>query len=399
MATETEAQPGMNFELTDEQRMFQDMVRDWVDKEAPKEWSREIERKEHEYPFELWDKLTKAGFHGISVPEEYGGQGGDIMMQMLLARGLSRSLAGLTWVWGLTSFAGSKSVGLYGSDEQKQRFLPQIAKGQARFSIGFTEPGGGTDVLGAMRTFAKRDDAGGGWIINGSKTWCSSAHVADYILLLARTDRDVEKRHQGLTLFILPAKSEGVVVNDIPKLGMRSLGSCDVGLDDVFVPDEYVLGEPGRAWYMLLPTLNNERVMLASLCMGILDGVLEDALAYVQEREAFGKKIGQFQILQHYIADIWMWRRQAELLVYQAASLLSQGKDCFMESNTAKIQASEYAVKAADLGIQIYGGMGYSAETDAQRYWRDARLFRIGPVTNEMARNSIAELLGLPRSF
>jgi acyl-CoA dehydrogenase len=397
MATETLT--GMSFELTDEQQMFRDMVRDWVDKEAPKEWARELERDEQHYPFELWDKLTSAGFHGISVPEEYGGQGGDVLMQMLLARGLSRSLAGLTWVWGLTSFAGSKSVGLYGSEEQKQRFLPAIAKGEARFSIGFTEPGGGTDVLGAMRTFAKRDEAAGGWIINGSKTWCSSAHVADYILLLARTDRDVEKRHQGLTLFILPAKSEGVTVNDIPKLGMRSLGSCDVGLDDVFVADENVLGEPGRAWYMLLPTLNNERVMLASLCMGILDGVLEDALAYVNEREAFGKKIGQFQILQHYIADIWMWRRQAELLVFQAATLLSQGKECFLESNTAKIQASEYAVKAADLGIQIYGGMGYSAETDAQRYWRDARLFRIGPVTNEMARNSIAEQLGLPRSF
>jgi acyl-CoA dehydrogenase len=397
MATETLT--GMSFELTDEQQMFRDMVRDWVDKEAPKEWARELERDEQHYPFELWDKLTNAGFHGISVPEEYGGQGGDVLMQMLLARGLSRSLAGLTWVWGLTSFAGSKSVGLYGSEEQKQRFLPAIAKGEARFSIGFTEPGGGTDVLGAMRTFARRDEGRGGWIINGSKTWCSSAHVADYILLLARTDRDVEKRHQGLTLFILPAKSEGVTVNDIPKLGMRSLGSCDVGLDDVFVSDENVLGEPGRAWYMLLPTLNNERVMLASLCMGILDGVLEDALAYVNEREAFGKKIGQFQILQHYIADIWMWRRQAELLVFQAATLLSQGKECFMESNTAKIQASEYAVKAADLGIQIYGGMGYSAEFDAQRYWRDARLFRIGPVTNEMARNSIAEQLGLPRSF
>jgi acyl-CoA dehydrogenase len=389
----------MDFELTEEQKLFQETVHRWVDNETPKAWAREIERKESEYPFELWDKLTAAGFHGISVPEEYGGQGGDIMMQMLLARGLSRSLAGLTWVWGLTSFAGSKSVGLYGSDEQKQRFLPAIAKGDARFSIGFTEPGGGTDVLGAMRTFAKRDDGAGGWVVNGSKTWCSSAHVADYILLLARTDRDVEKRHQGLTLFILPAKSDGVTVNDIPKLGMRSLGSCDVGLQDVFVPDENVLGEAGRAWYMLLPTLNNERVMLASLCMGILDGVLEDALAYVNEREAFGKKIGQFQILQHYIADIWMWRRQAELLVFQAASLLTEGKDCFMESNTAKVQASEYAVKAADLGIQIYGGMGYSAETDAQRYWRDARLFRIGPVTNEMARNSIAEQLGLPRSF
>jgi acyl-CoA dehydrogenase len=389
----------MNFELTDEQKMFQEMVKSWVDKEAPKAWAREIERDEHQYPFELWDKFTKAGFHGISVPEEYGGQGGDIVMQMLLARGLSRSLAGLTWVWGLTSFAGSKSVGLYGTDEQKERFLPAIAQGEARFSIGFTEPGGGTDVLGAMRTFAARDDGAGGWVINGSKTWCSSAHVADYILLLARTDRNVEKRHQGLTLFILPAKSEGVVATDIPKLGMRSLGSCDLGLNDVFIPDEYVLGEPGRAWYMLLPTLNNERVMLASLCMGVLDGVLEDVLEYVKEREAFGKKIGQFQILQHYIADIWMWRRQAELLVFQAATLLQEGKDCFMESNTAKIQASEYAVKAADLAIQIFGGMGYSAETDPQRYWRDARLFRIGPVTNEMARNSIAELLGLPRSF
>jgi alkylation response protein AidB-like acyl-CoA dehydrogenase len=139
--------------------------------------------------------------------------------------------------------------------------------------------------------------------------------------------------------------------------------------------------------------------MLSALCVGILDGVLEDALFYMKEREAFGKKIGEFQILQHYIADIAMWRRQAELLVYQAAARLGEGKDCFIESNMAKVQASEYAVRAADLGIQILGGMGYSAETDAQRYWRDARLFRIGPVTNEMARNSIAEILGLPRSF
>lgn len=387
----------MNFELTDEQKDFQDMVRAWVDKESPKPWARELERHEHDYPFELWDKLTSAGFHGISVPEEYGGQGGDVFMQMLLARGLSRSLAGLTWVWGLTSFAGSKSVGLYGTDEQKRHFLPAIAEGKARFSIGFTEPGGGTDVLGAMRTHAKRVEDG--WLISGSKTWCSSAHVADYILLLARSDRDVVKRHQGLTLFILPAKSEGVTVQEIPKLGMRSLGSCDVFLDEVFVPDDLVLGEPGNAWYMLLPTLNNERVMLAALCCGILDGILEDVLEYVMQREAFGRKIGQFQILQHYIADISMWRRQAELLVYEAATRLASGRDCFMESNVAKVQASEYAVRAADLAIQIYGGMGYSAETDAQRYWRDARLFRIGPVTNEMARNSIAELLGLPRSF
>ena len=120
----------MNFDLTDEQKLFSDTVKDWVDRESPKHWARELERHEHEYPFELWDKLSAAGFHGISVPEEYGGQGGDVLMQMILARGLSRSLAGLTWVWGLTSFAGSKSVGLYGDDEQKRRFLPAIARGE-----------------------------------------------------------------------------------------------------------------------------------------------------------------------------------------------------------------------------------------------------------------------------
>jgi acyl-CoA dehydrogenase len=387
----------MDFELNDEQKLFAETVRDWVNNETPKDYAREIEKKEGEYPFDLWDKFTEAGFHGISVAEEYGGQGGDIFMQMLLARGLSRSLAGLTWIWGLTSFAGSKSVGLYGSPEQKERFLPQIVKGEARFSIGFTEPGGGTDLLGGMRTSAKREE--GGWVINGNKTWCSSAHVADYILLLARTDNDVAKRHQGLTLFLVPKDSEGIEISEIPKLGMRSLGSCDVGLTDVFVPDEYVLGEPGKAWYMLLPTLNNERIMLSSFCVGILDGILEDALEFVKDREAFGKTIAHFQILQHYIADIAMWRRQSELLVSQAAQMLNDGKDCFLESSMAKVQASEYAVKAADLGIQIQGGMGYSAETDAQRYWRDARLFRIGPVTNEMARNSIAEIMGLPRSF
>jgi alkylation response protein AidB-like acyl-CoA dehydrogenase len=387
----------VDFELSDEEKLFRDVVRSWVDKETPKSYAREIERREGEYPFELWQKLTDAGFHGISVPEQYGGQGGDIVMQMVLARELARSLAGLTWVWGLTSFAGSKSIGLYGSEEQKRRFLPAIVEGRARFSIGFTEPGGGTDLLGAMRTMARPVD--GGWSINGRKTWCSSAHVADYILLLARSERAVERRHQGLTLFILPADAEGVEVTEIPKLGMRSLGSCDVGLHDVFVPDELVLGEPGQAWYMLLPTLNNERVMLASLCVGILDGVLEDSLEYAHAREAFGRPIGGFQIIQHYIADIAMWRRQAELLVYHAATLLNEGKDCFMESSIAKVAASEYAVNAADLAIQIHGGMGYLAETDAQRYWRDARLFRIGPVTNEMARNSIAENLGLPRSF
>lgn len=387
----------MDFRLTEEQALFAKTVREFVNREAPKEWARALERDEHVFPHELFDKLGTAGFHAVGIDEEYGGQGGDVVTQMILARELARSLGGLAWVWGITSFAGAKSVGVYGSEQQKQFHLPAIAAGKQKWAIGFTEPGGGTDVLGAMRTNAKRAD--GGWVINGQKTWCSMSHVADYILLLARTNNDVQRQSQGVSLFILPTANEGVTIREIPKLGMRALGSCDVYLDDVFVPDDNVLGEPDNAWKMLLPTLNNERIILSSFCLGILDGVLEDAIRYVGEREAFGHKIGEFQALQHYIADIAIARETSELVVTKAAWLQSKGLPCFMESSIAKVVASEAANRAADLGIQILGGMGYSAETDMQRYWRDSRLFRIGPITNEMARNTIAEGLGLPRSF
>ena len=387
----------MDFELTEEQSAFRDSIRKWVNAELPKKWSRELEAREDQYPFELWDKITAAGLHGIGVSEEYGGQGGDVVIQAIVSRELSRSLSGMVWVWGLTSFAGAKSIGIYGSPEQKQRFLPEIVKGKCRVSISFTEPGGGTDVLGAMRTHAERVE--GGWVLNGEKIWTTAAQVADYLLVLTRTDKNVEKRHQGLSLFFVPAKSPGVTATLIPKLGMRGLGSCIVRYDNVFVPDDLVLGEPGRAWYMLLPTLNNERILAASQCLGAMDGILEDALDYAQQRRAFGKTIGSFQSIQHYIADIATWRQQTELLMYYAAWLQSTGQECGMQANMLKMVASENAVKAADLGIQILGGMGYSAETDMQRYWRDCRILRMAPISNEMVRNSIAEGLGLPRSF
>jgi acyl-CoA dehydrogenase len=387
----------MDFNLSDEQELFAKSVREFVNRAAPKEWARELERNEHDFPHELFRRLAQAGFHGVGIDEQYGGQGGDVVTQMILARELARSLGGLAWVWGITSFAGAKSVGVYGSEQQKQTHLPAIAAGQQKWAIGFTEPGGGTDVLGALRTNAKRTQ--GGWVINGQKTWCSMSHVADFILLLARTNNEVERRSHGVSLFILPTAAEGVTIKPIAKLGMRALGSCDVFLDDVFVPDDHVLGEPDHAWKMLLPTLNNERIILASFCVGILDGVLEDAVRYLNEREAFGHKIGEFQALQHYVADIAIGRETSALVVTRAAWLQSRGLPCFIESSIAKVVASESANHAADLGIQILGGMGYSAETDMQRYWRDSRLFRIGPITNEMARNTIAEGLGLPRSF
>lgn len=387
----------MDFTLTLEQETFRKSVRAWVEKECPKDVALEMEKQEFDYPHDLYAKMAAAGFHGMAIDEEYGGSGGTELDQVILIRELSRSLGGQAWIWGINAFAGAKSVGYYGNEEQKRRFLPDIASGEKKFAIAVTEPGGGTDLLGAMRTTASRVD--GGWVLNGQKIWSTQAHVADYLLLLARSDKTVTKKTQGTTLFLVPRDTAGLECRQIPKLGMKNVGSCEVFLNDVFVPDDLVLGEPGQAWYMLLKTLNNERIIMSALALGILDGVIEEALRYLGEREVFGKPLGQMQVLQHYVADMLIAQKSAELLIYEAAWRQSEGLECGMQANMAKIVASEGAVTAADRGIQIFGGMGYALETQMQRYWRDARLYRIGPIANEMARNSIAEMAGLPRSF
>lgn len=387
----------MDSALTAEQIQFRDTLRAWVDREIPKAAAREAERIDGNYPLHLFDKLAAGGYHATSVPVEYGGCGAGLVTQLIQARELSRSLAGMIWIWGSTSFAGANSIGLYGSERQKRELLPKIAAGKLKVTIGFTEPGGGTDVLGAMRTLATRVD--GGWLVNGAKKWCSSAHVSDYVLLLARSQTEVKRKHEGVSLFLMSPKAPGVSLNPLTTLGMRGLGTFDMEMKDVFVPDELVLGEPHRAWYMLLPTLANERMLLMGTCLGILDGVLEDALAYVKTRAAFGKTIGAFQAVQHHLANIAMARHQTELVAFDAALKADAGQDTFMEVTMGKVIASEHAVNGADLGIQIFGGMGYSGDNDMQRYWRDARLMRFSPINNEMARNLVAERFGLPRSF
>jgi acyl-CoA dehydrogenase len=387
----------MDFSLSEEQSSFRDMVRRWVDAEAPKDWMRALEADEENYPYALWDKLKEQGFFGIGIPEEWGGLGGDVVTQMIFAREFSRTAGGLLWVWGLTSFGGAKSIGSVGTTEQKERWLRPMAAGDLRVSLSMTEPDGGTDVLGAMKTFATKVE--GGWCLNGAKMWTTAAKAADRLLVLARTDKDAPKKHQGLTMFFVDAKSPGITATLLPKLGMRAMGSCSVAYDDVFVPDCDVLGEPGNAWYAMLPTLNNERIMVGAQCLGAIDGVLEDALDYMKTRKAFGGIIGRFQALQHYVADIATWQQTTELLLYYVSQLQANDQPCGVQANMLKMVATENAVKAADLGIQILGGMGYSAETDMQRYWRDHRILRMTPLSNEMVRNSIAESLGLPRSY
>ena len=387
----------MSTDLSEEDQLFVDVTRKWVDKECPKDWCRQLEQQEHAFPHELWDKLVEFGAHGIGVPEEYGGQGGTILNQTLFAREFSRTAAGLSWVWGVTSFSGTKALNYCGSESQKQEFLPRIASGELKTAMSFTEAGGGTDLLGGMRS--RGDKVDGGWLLNGEKIWSTGADVADYLLVMARTDMNAAKRSDGISIFFVPRNSKGITVTPLPKLGMRAMSSCSVLMEDVFVADELLLGEPNRGWYQSTKTLNNERLVNAATCLGMLDGVIEDAVAHMKSRHAFGQPIGQFQILQHYLADMAMWQKQGELIVLHTAQLQVENKPSAIESGMAKVLCSDYVSKAADLGIQILGGMGYSAETDMQRYWRDSRLLRLGPISNEMAKNMIAESYGLPRSF
>lgn len=388
--------PGLSFAFTDEQQMFRETMHAITERDFPKPYCREVEQRD-EFPWDLWERITRNGLTAVGIPEEYGGQGGGIIEEMIIAEELSRTLAGLLWVWGVTSFAGARAIGHFGTEEQRDRMLPRIASGEMLWSIALTEPGGGTDVLGAMETRAERAD--GGWVVNGSKIWCTMAHVADRLLLVARTGRQEGKPSHGITVFLCDAKSPGVRARPIPKLGMRSIGSCEVQLEDVFIPDGDVLGEPDQGWRMLVESLNAERILVAADCCGALAGVLEDMLAYAGERHAFGKPLGQLQAVQHMISRAATDLETARLHTYRAAWLHSVGRPCSVESTMAKIVASEGCVAGADAGIQIMGGYGYATEFDMQRYWRDMRLYRIAPISNEMGLNYIGESLGLPRSF
>ncbi len=386
---------GLSFDYSPEQRMLYDMIHAFVDKECGKPLARKLEAQDA-FPRALFERIGAAGLYGIGIPEEYGGQGGGIEEQVIVCTEFARTLAGLSVLWHLTCWSGAKAILHHGTEDQRRHYLPRIARGELLFALAMTEPDGGTDVLRAMKTRAVPVD--GGFRITGRKIWSTLAHEADKLLVLVRSETG-DRPSQGLSVVIVDARAEGVTATPIPKLGLRCLGSCEVTFDNVFVPADAMIGAPGSGWRQITASLNAERILTAAMCTGMIEGVLEDALDYAGQRKAFGQLIGGFQAVQHKIADIAMNLETARLHTRRAAWLEARGRPCMVEATMAKCLAAELATAAADEGIQILGGMGYSAETDMQRYWRDARLFRIGPITSEMARNTIGESLGLPRSF
>jgi acyl-CoA dehydrogenase len=387
---------GLNFDLGKEKEFLRQNVRALVEREVPREYARELDEKE-EFPHKVWKALAENGYLGIPIEEQYGGVNGDIVDMVIVTEELARRSGSIGLTFFMSSCFGAKTLQFAASEFLKKKYLPLLAEGKLMFSFSLTEPDGGTDVLGAMKTHAvEKED---GWVINGQKVWTTSANVADYLVVVARTNDKLPKKADGISVFLVKQDTPGIRLRKLEKLGIRATQSFEVFYDDVKVPKDHLVGEKDKGFYQTLAMLNNERILTAALCLGEAQAAFEDALQYAKERKAFGKPIGQFQAIQHKIS--WMRTKVelARLITYKAAWLQSLGRDCAIEANMAKLVAANHACEVTDAGIQVLGGYGYSREYDMQRYWRDCRLHKVGPVSDEMVLNFIGERMGLPRSY
>lgn len=385
----------MDFEFTQEQKAMRDGIRDFVKKECPREYLRQLDEKE-EYPYGVWAELAKKGWLGLAVPEEYGGSGGNLMDVVIVVEELSKAMTALGTMYLNNSCFGANSVGAYGTEEQKRRFLPGIANGSIKMCFGVTEPNTGVDTLSLTTSAVEVDEH---FIVNGQKVFITGAHVANYVVLLVRSNKNVKKKTEGLSILLTDTKLPGVEIRLMKKLGLRAVGTCEIFLTDVRVPKEYLLGEKDKGWQFILHTMNNERITVSAYRIGTALAAFEDALKYAKERIVFQRPIGQFQAIQHRLADMYVDIELSRLMVYKAAWLQSQGKPCGMEANIAKLASSETVVRVCESGMRIMAGYGYTMEYDMQRYYRDAILAPTGTATQELIKSFIGVQLGLPKSF
>jgi acyl-CoA dehydrogenase len=387
----------MNFELNEDQRALQSMCRRFVEKEMPKSavaaWD-----EGGEFPRALLDKMASVGLMGASIPEEWGGTGGGVMEEVIVLEELARHSSTVALAYGLDVCFGAVTILRHGTDAQREEFLPRLASGEVHFALSMTEPNGGTDILGAMKTVARED--GDDFVINGAKVFTTGLNIASHVFVVARTDTDPKKPSYGLTVFLIPVDTPGITSHKISKLGSRFLNSFEVVYQDVRVPKSTVIGTRGQGWRAIIDTLNNERIFIGAVCAGLGRAALEDATQYALERRAYDRPIGQFQAVQHPLADTLVDMDLAQLAVYRAAWQADQGIDCSVAAASAKLFASEAAFRATDRGMRVLAGYGFTMEYHMQRYYRDIRQLVFAPVTNEMGRNFLGQVgLGLPKSY
>jgi acyl-CoA dehydrogenase len=387
----------MDFNFTEEQLLLRDTIRNFCKKELTKQYVRWLDENVSFIPQELWDKIAELGYFGIRIPKEYGGAGMTFTDYIVACEELATASTAVAFCAGLSQDFGGDIISRLGTSEQKKDLLPRIAAGQLKFCLALTEPAGGTDILGALKTTAiKKGDS---FILNGQKVFITGAHVADYILVIAITDLKAAKRSRALSIFIVDAKTPGITVVPIRKLGIHACGANEIFLDNVSVPEENVLGELNKGWNHLLEILNPERIITSVFSLGVAKAAFQDAMDYSLQRYAFGKPIGQFQIIQHYLVDMAIAIENAKNLIYKCCWLYEQGKPVHVESTMSKIVAGYASEIAAIKGLEIFGGWGYTMEYDMQRYFRDYKQMIFAPIADEMAKNMLGEWMGLPRSF
>jgi len=377
----------MDFQLTEEQKMFQTMIRDFAKREIEPIAER-IDQSE-EYPFESIKKLGELGVTGLTIPEEYGGSGGTYIHWCIAMEEIAHACAATATILDTSWGIGAHAIKLYGTDEQKRKYLGPLAKGEKICAYALTEPGAGSDPT-LVETTAVKD--GNSYVINGTKIFCSNGDAANTVVLFATKDKSLGYR--GISAFIVEKDTPGFSVGAIfKKLGIRAAHNAELVFEDCRIPAENLLGEEGRGFRVALSVLDEGRIGIAALAVGIARAALEASIEHAKERKQFGQSISEFQGINWKLADMAMEIDAARLLAYRAADLEDRGLPFTTEAAMAKAFASEVAMKATTEGIQIFGGYGYMMDSAMQRYFRDAKITQIYEGTSEIMRLIIARSL------
>ncbi|MCA1832363.1 MAG: acyl-CoA dehydrogenase family protein [Actinomycetota bacterium] len=370
----------MDFDLTPEQELLRKTARDFADREiAPV--ARDYDRNE-QFPWDIVEKMKPLGFLGAPIPEEYGGMGLDAVSYCLVLEELARADSSVRSIVSVNCSLVGTTIAKWGTEEQKQTWLPKISSGEALGCFGLTEPGSGSDAA-SLRSSARRD--GDDWILNGTKMFITNGTVAGLAIIMAQTEPSLGSK--GIAAFLVPTTTPGFAANEIHgKLGLRASSTAELVLEDVRVPNSTMLGGIGDGMKVALSALDNGRVGLGASCVGLAQACLDAALVYSKQREQFGKPIASFQLIQEMLSDMFVEVEAARLLVWRAAALKDKGVKNTLEASVAKFYASEAAVKCANLAIQVHGGYGYIDEYPVGKYLRDARVTTLYEGTSQVQK-------------
>ena len=376
----------MDFELNKTQKDIQKAVRDFVKGEFDKDLALEL-AKNHEFPKKIWQKAGEIGLIGVHFPEEYSGQGLGSLEDILVIEELCRGDSSIGSAVALSSFA-SELIVHYGSNEMKEKFIPEVAEGRMLSAGAFTEPDHGSDITSVDTTAVKEGDE---WVVNGGKTFITNGGLAGFYSVMCQTDPDTKPSYRGISLILVEADREGLSTMDVgDKMGITTMSTTEVILKDVRVPLSNLIGEENKGFYHVLHFFDESRIQVAAQALGIAQGAYDRALDYVKQREQFGKKIAQFQVTQHKLADMITKIELARLMTYKAAWNFDQGRIDPKLTSMAKMYAARTAVEVADEAIQLLGGYGYMTEYEVERFYRDAKITEIYEGTKEIQKNTIA---------